>query len=69
MFKRLLAFELLDALDAYELGNATLWALSNAFDESSGKLRDEDLLFAPSYASLRAKYALAQVLRVARAFA
>ena len=34
-----------------------------------GKLRDEDLLFAPSYASLRAKYALAQVLRVSRAFA
>lgn len=33
-----------------------------------GKLRDEDLLFAPSYAVLRAKYALAQVLRVARAF-
>jgi hypothetical protein len=34
-----------------------------------GKLRDEDLLFAPSYASLRAKYALAQVLRVPRGFA
>jgi hypothetical protein len=34
-----------------------------------GKLRDEDLLFAPSYAVLRAKYALAQVLRVSRAFA
>lgn len=34
-----------------------------------GKLRDEDLLFAPSYAPLRARYALAQVLRVSRAFA
>lgn len=34
-----------------------------------GRLRDEDLLFAPSYAVLRAKFALAQVLRTSRVFA
>jgi hypothetical protein len=34
-----------------------------------GKVRDEDLLLDPSYAGLRAKFALADVLRVPRAFA
>jgi hypothetical protein len=33
-----------------------------------GKVRDEDLLLDPSYASLRTKFALAEVLRVPRAF-
>ena len=47
--------------------SAWIAALSEGYRR--GKLRDEDLLFAPSYAPLRARYALAQVLRVSRAFA
>jgi hypothetical protein len=49
--------------------DTTAWLAALCEGYRRGKLRDEDLLFAPSYASLRAKYALAQVLRVSRAFA
>lgn len=50
------------------LADTTAWLAALCEGYRRGKLRDEDLLFAPSYASLRAKYALAQVLRVARSF-
>ena len=46
--------------------NAWLSALREAYRK--GKVRDEDLLLDPSYASLRSKFALADVLREARAF-
>jgi hypothetical protein len=46
--------------------SAWLAALREAYRK--GKVRDEDLLLDPSYASLRTKFALADVLREARAF-
>jgi hypothetical protein len=51
------------------LADTASWITALAEGYRRGKLRDEDLLFAPSYAALRAKYALAQVLRVSRTFA
>jgi hypothetical protein len=49
--------------------DASAWLAALCEGYRRGRLRDEDLLFAPSFAPLRARYALAQVLRVSRAFA
>lgn len=51
------------------LADTASWLTALCEGYRRGKLRDEDLLFAPSFAVLRAKYALAAVLRVARSFA
>jgi hypothetical protein len=45
---------------------ARVSALSNAY--RSGKIRDEELLLDPDYSELRRRFALADVLRVPRAF-
>ena len=46
----------------------TLWLKSISDAYGKGKVRDEDLLLDPSYAPLRSGFALADVLRVPRAF-
>ena len=46
----------------------TLWLKSISDAYGKGKVRDEDLLLDPSYARLRSGFALADVLRVPRAF-
>ena len=46
--------------------SAWLGAICEAYGK--GRVRDEDLLLDPSYAELRAQFALGEVLRVPRAF-